>query len=85
MSRRLAVLMAALAGGCSFIVAGEDSPVACSDDGYRGPPACDMGQFCSAGVCQPVREIDGARGGSPAVGDGGGASSGGEGAEAAAK
>lgn len=50
-----AALWLALAVGsaaCSLLISAEPSPLACSQEGQLGPPACDDGFVCRAGLCQ---------------------------------
>jgi hypothetical protein len=50
---RAAAFVASLAlVGCSLLVGGEPVPLRCSQEGLVGPPACDDGLECRAGICQ---------------------------------
>lgn len=37
---------------CSLMIAGESSSTRCSQEGQSGPPACDEGLTCYAGICR---------------------------------
>lgn len=57
MSRAVLSSGAALLGfvvlsACSVLVGSEPEPLRCSDEGQVGPPACDEGQVCEAGICR---------------------------------
>ena len=56
---------ACLSSACSLLVGGEMTPLHCSEEGQLGPPACDAGFVCRAGVCQlaPAPAADGGQGG----------------------
>jgi hypothetical protein len=47
-----AVLGATMLGACSLLVGSEPEPLRCGEDGQVGPPACDEGQVCVAGICR---------------------------------
>lgn len=40
------------ASACSLLISDEAEPIACSDEGKLGPPACDPGFSCQGGVCR---------------------------------
>lgn len=79
-----AVVVGSACGGCSLLIGSEPSPLACSQEGQIGPPACDPGFVCTAGLCrqatapnsEPTAGADGGRdaGGDAAVGGASGAS-----------
>ena len=51
--RSLAIgLLLAAAPACSLLVGGEPQPLRCTQEGWHGPPACDLGWSCHAGICQ---------------------------------
>ena len=62
-----------LLSACSLLVEGESTPLACSQEGQVGPPVCDAGLVCRAGLCQEPEPVSGAGApnGSAADGDGG--------------
>lgn len=37
---------------CSLLISAEADPLPCSQEGRRGPPACDEGFSCQAGLCR---------------------------------
>jgi hypothetical protein len=50
--RRASVVAALVAGSaCSLIAPSDLDRVRCSEEGKIGPPACEVGQICGAGVC----------------------------------
>lgn len=66
--RSALLVTAALAftSACSLLIAGEADEVSCSEEGQLGPPACDAGFSCQAGVCRaasPSADGDGGEGG----------------------
>ncbi len=58
--RRLTALVALGGLSCSLMIAGESAPLHCSEAGRPGPPACDEGQVCRAGICQSEASDGGA-------------------------
>lgn len=40
-----------LTASCSLLVGGAPEPMACSEEGRSGPPACDPGFVCRSQVC----------------------------------
>ena len=48
----LAMMVSAGSVACSLLVGGEPTPVHCSQEGHKGPPACDLGYSCLSGSCQ---------------------------------
>ncbi len=58
--RRLAALLALGCVTCSLVIAGESAPLPCSQEGQRGPPACDEGFTCQAGLCSSEPSVGGA-------------------------
>ena len=77
--------LAAAVVGCSLLVGGAPEPMACSEEGRSGPPACDPGFTCRSGVCTADPEsagagrsgeggerlTEGGQGGLPSGGEGG--------------
>ncbi|HEX2875385.1 MAG TPA: hypothetical protein VHP33_29240 [Polyangiaceae bacterium] len=64
MRSALAVMVALVfTGACSLLIADEADEVSCEQEGRVGPPACDPGFSCQAGVCRAAS--------SSADGDGG--------------
>ena len=57
----LAVTTTLAAAACSFIVENA-GPLACSQEGRLGPPACDAGLICRQGLCQAIEDADGGAG-----------------------
>ena len=37
---------------CSLLVGGEPESIRCSQEGRRGPPACEVGWTCRSGICE---------------------------------
>jgi hypothetical protein len=56
---------ALLLAGCSLLIDGEQSPLRCSQEGQRGPPACDEGFVCRSNVCEIAEPVS--EGGAPAA------------------
>jgi hypothetical protein len=83
--KRLTALVGLGSVTCSLMIAGESAPVHCSQEGQLGPPACDEGLTCHAGICRglvPPAPIGGGPG-SPPITAGPGGSGGDAGAETA--
>lgn len=78
MKRRGFALVGASAAllSCSLLVGGEPFPLHCSEEGRRGPPACDPGWSCRAGVCEPGPAAGMGMGMGPGPGAGSGGSAG---------
>lgn len=71
-SPRAFLPLCALAAACSLLVEGEPSPLPCALEGRQGPPACDEGFECRAGLCRPLEAASaGADAGSALEPDGG--------------
>jgi hypothetical protein len=68
--------------GCSLLVGGAPEPMACSEEGRAGPPACDPGFICRANVCVADAGTDGAGGGIETSAGAAGEASGGAAGEA---
>jgi hypothetical protein len=66
----LAWLAAWSFGACSLLVGSEPKPLRCSEDGQVGPPGCDEGQVCVAGICRSARSVGGQAGQQTAGGAG---------------
>jgi hypothetical protein len=47
-------LAAAACAACSLLIGAEPEPLRCTEEGRLGPPACDSGQVCRTGVCEPA-------------------------------
>lgn len=47
------MLVSALIAACSLLVPSELEQVLCSQEGAIGPPACPLGERCTAGACAP--------------------------------
>jgi hypothetical protein len=47
-----ASLLLASSLSCSLLVGGEPEPTHCTQEGRRGPPACELGYRCRSGICQ---------------------------------
>ena len=64
MSAPILLASALLLTACSLLIDGEPSPLRCSQEGRRGPPACDEGFVCQRGVCEIEEPVS--AGGTPA-------------------
>lgn len=62
----LALLLGLSSVACSLLISGEDAPLSCSQEGQLGPPACDAGFRCLAGICQAKMATATGGGGTPA-------------------
>lgn len=70
------MLLALLLGAplsCSLLVGGEPRPLRCEQEGQEGPPACEPGYRCRAGVCQVLSAAGGEASQSETVAGAGGA------------
>lgn len=67
-------LCAAWLGACSLLVSSEPEPLRCSDEGQNGPPACDEGQVCEAGICRSASNSPSGLGSGTSEGGAGGGS-----------
>ena len=76
--RQLAALLALGCVTCSLVIAGESAPLHCAQEGELGPPACDEGFTCRAGVCRREAPADGAAEAGGAAASTGGVGSAGE-------
>ncbi len=55
--RALGLALAMTLGACSLMLDGESSPLRCTQEGLVGPPACDEGFVCWAGVCRAAEPV----------------------------